>query len=183
MSCPSLRQATSDGNPIYAVYRFAGSSKAQVCAAVRAAGENAYGKWLDTTSDPNQGISCDAQPAPTRAPLPSAPQGDLGLSIPMSRPACDGTGIVILDSVTTPGRFKEGVAAALARFPGASYLRTDMSCPSLRQVSDEGNPIYAVYRVAGQTTDQLCRAVAAAGGNAYGRWLDYDTDPSETIQC
>ena len=173
ISCPSLRRATTAGDPIYAVFRFAGRSKAEVCAAVAAAGRNAYGKWLDSTSDPNKGISCGAE----------LPQGDLGLSVPMSRPACDGTGIVILGSVTTPGRYREGVAAALSKFPGASYLRTDMSCPSLRQADDEGDPIYAIYQVAGRTSGEVCAAVVAAGGSAYGRWLDYSSDPSEKISC
>ncbi len=71
----------------------------------------------------------------------------------------------------------------LDRWPGASYLRTDYACPSLWQVDDAGNKIYAVYRVAGKTQQEVCAAVAAAGGNAYGKWLDNTTNPSYIIPC
>lgn len=101
----------------------------------------------------------------------------------MSRPSCDGQGIVVLGSVTTPGQYAAGVQRLLAAHPGSSYLRTDQTCPSLRAATDEGNPIYAVYRPAGDTTAEVCAAVRAAGGDAYGKWLDYTTDPSFRIPC
>lgn len=109
------------------------------------------------------------------------PSGDLGLSVAMQNPPCDGRGIVILTSVTTPGKYADGVAAALRKFPGASYLRTDMTCPSLRARSDDGYPIYAVYRPGGWTRAQLCAAVEAAGRGAYGKVLDFSTDPSYIV--
>lgn len=125
-------------------------------------------------------------PAPPRAPaprnLPGHP-GDLGLATPMSRPSCNGQGIVVLGSVTTPGQYANGVQRLLAAHPGASYLRTDQTCPSLRAATDEGNPIYAVYRPAGNTVAAVCAAVRSAGGDAYGKWLDYTTDPSYRIPC
>jgi len=117
-------------------------------------------------------------PPKSREPVNPVPAGDLGLSVPMRNPPCDGRGIVILTSITTPGQYAKGVIGALARFPGASYLRTDLTCPSLRARSDEGNPIYAVYRFGGWTLEQLCAAVRAAGSGAYGKVLDYTTDPS-----
>ena len=61
--------------------------------------------------------------------------------------------------------------------PGASYLRTDQSCPSLRQADEEGDPIYAVYRPAGITQAQVCAAVSAAGGDAYGKWYGLHNRP------
>lgn len=67
--------------------------------------------------------------------------------------------------------------------PGASYLRTDQSCPSLRQADDQGDPIYAVYRPAGWTEREVCAAVRAAGDGAYGKWLNYTADPSRPIRC
>jgi len=103
--------------------------------------------------------------------------------IPISRPACDGSGIVVLDSAYTPGRYREDVARALSNNPGASYLRTDLSCPSLRQQSDDGNPIYAVYRLAGASKEQLCAAVTAAGPGTYGRWLDTSSNPDNPVNC
>ncbi|MCV7056615.1 serine/threonine-protein kinase [Mycolicibacterium gilvum] len=129
-----------------------------------------------------------AAPSAPRAPAPaprapSASSGDLGLIRPMSRPSCNGQGIVVLGSVTTPGQYAAGVQRLLAAHPGASYLRTDQTCPSLRAATAEGNPIYAVYRPAGTTIIEVCAAVRAAGGEAYGKWLDYTTDPSFQIPC
>jgi serine/threonine-protein kinase len=121
-------------------------------------------------------------PAPALR-APSAPSGDLGLAQPMSRPNCNGQGIVVLGSVTTPGQYAAGVQRLLAAHPGASYPRTDQTCPSLRAATDQGNPIYAVYRPAGATVAEVCVAVRSAGGDAYGKWLDYTIDPSSRIPC
>lgn len=123
------------------------------------------------------------QPAPSIAAVPPIGDPDLGLDIPISRPACDGSGIVVLDSAYTPGRYRDDVARALSNNPGASYLRTDLSCPSLRQQSDDGNPIYAVYRLAGTSKEQLCAAVTAAGPGTYGRWLDTTSNPDTPVDC
>jgi serine/threonine-protein kinase len=90
---------------------------------------------------------------------------------------------VILGNVTTPGMYAEGVQRLLNSHPGASYIRTDQSCPSLRQADDQGDPIYTVYRPAGTTQVAVCGAVRAAGGGAYGKWLDYVTDPAYIIPC
>lgn len=121
--------------------------------------------------------------AEPQAPPAAVVDGDLGLSVPMSRPACDGTGIVVLASVITPGQYAQGVQRALNVHPGASYLRTDQACPSLRQATESGDAIYAVYRVAGRSRADVCGAVRAAGGDAYGKWLDTTTDPSYMIEC
>ena len=67
--------------------------------------------------------------------------------------------------------------------PARSTLRTDQTCPSLRAATDEGNPIYAVFTPAGTTQSQVCATVRAAGGNAYGKWLNYTTDPGYIIPC
>ncbi|MFM9107686.1 MAG: serine/threonine-protein kinase [Chloroflexota bacterium] len=122
-------------------------------------------------------------PPPAGPTVPPKDDPDLGLDVPLSRPACNGTGIVILDSATTPGQYRQDVARGLANNPGASYLRTDLSCPSLRQQTAEGSPIYAVYRVAGTTKQALCDAVAAAGPGTYGRWLDTSSDPESPVVC
>lgn len=122
-------------------------------------------------------------PTRTRVPPPPPDDGDLGLPTPISRPLCNGQGIVVLGNVTTPGRQREGIQRLLNIYPGASYLRTDRSCPSLRQADDEGDPIYTVYRFAGFSQSQVCAAVRYAGGDAYGKWLDYTTPPSYIIPC
>lgn len=121
--------------------------------------------------------------APSPSSLPTLPPGDLGLATPMSHPTCDGRGIVVLGNVTTPGLYAVGVQNLLNANPGASYLRTDQACPSLRQESDQGNPIYAVFRFAGTTQRGVCAAVDLAGGGAYGKWLNYSTDPAYVIPC
>jgi serine/threonine protein kinase, bacterial len=117
-------------------------------------------------------------PRPTRLP------GDLGLPTPISAPFCNGQGIVVLGNVTTPGMYAGGVQRLLNMHPGASYLRTDQSCPSLRQADDDGDPIYTVYRPTGSTQEGVvCAAVRAEGGDAYGKWLDYTTPASYIIPC
>lgn len=127
-------------------------------------------------------------PAPQARPLNPPPYASsdgepLNVSTPISRPPCDGTGIVVLGSVTTPGQYSEGVKRLLDANPGASYLRTNQSCPSLRQATADGNPIYAVYRAAGNSESAVCDAVHAAGGGAYGKWLDNTTAPDFIIPC
>ncbi|RYF49868.1 MAG: serine/threonine protein kinase, partial [Comamonadaceae bacterium] len=77
----------------------------------------------------------------------------------------------------------EDVQRFLVAHPGSSYLRTDQACPSLRQATDEGNPIYAVYKAAGKSTDAVCTLVRAVGEDAYGKWLDLNTDPTFIIPC
>ncbi|OBK86767.1 serine/threonine-protein kinase [Mycolicibacter sinensis] len=121
--------------------------------------------------------------SPPNATKAGARPGDLGLGTPISFPSCNGQGVVIFGSVTTPGLYAAGVQRLLDAHPGAFYLRTDTSCPSLRQATDAGNPIYAVFTPAGTTQVQVCSAVRAAGGNAYGKWLDATTDPGYVIPC
>jgi serine/threonine-protein kinase len=101
----------------------------------------------------------------------------------MSSLECNGQGIVVLGSVTTPGLYAEGVQRQLDAHPGASYLRTDQSCPSLRPATSESNPIYAVFKFGGTTQGEVCAAVRAAGAGAYGKWLDTTTDPGYIIPC
>jgi serine/threonine-protein kinase len=110
-------------------------------------------------------------------------RNSLNVSVPMSHPPCDGSGIVVLANAVTPGQYDAAIQQYLNMFPGASYLRTDESCPSLRQRDDAGNPIYAVYRPAGRTQSEVCAAVRAAGGEAYGKWLDLTTNPRYMIPC
>lgn len=150
------------------------------------------GSWARYTSIPSsvcrQDALGDGMPADFAASLfecksSAEPAGDLGLSTPMTRPACGGQGIVVLYSAVTPGAYAQEVGSALVQYPGAAYLRTDMSCPSLRQRDSKGNVIYAVYRPSGYSQSELCADVRAAGGSAYGRWLDTTSDPSALVTC
>ena len=126
------------------------------------------------------GLSDDADPIPHP---PEVSRNSLNVSVPMSHPPCDGLGIVVLANAVTPGQYDAAIQHYLDMFPGASYLRTDESCPSLRQRDDAGNPIYAVYRPAGRIKSEVCAAVTAAGGEAYGKWLDTTTNPRYIIPC
>lgn len=150
------------------------------------------GSWERYTSIPSsicrQDAMDDGMPADFAANLfectrSATPTGDLGLSTPMTRPTCGGQGIVVLYSAVTPGAYAQEVSSALAQYPGAAYLRTDMSCPSLRQRDSNGNVIYAVYRPSGYSQSELCADVRAVGGSAYGRWLDTTSDPSALVTC
>jgi serine/threonine protein kinase, bacterial len=136
------------------------------------------------TAPPVTATRPGAPPTVVTPPPPTAqPSGDLNLPTRISVPQCNGQGIVVLGNVTTPGLYATGVQALLNAHPGASYLRTDHSCPSLRQVSGEGNPIYAVFELGGRTQPEVCAAVNAVGGDAYGKWLDHTTDPTYIIKC
>jgi serine/threonine protein kinase, bacterial len=132
-------------------------------------------------TQPGQPPITVTQPPPARGQ--SRPPGDLGLAQPISSPTCNGQGIVILGSVTTPGLYPAGVQQLLDAHPGAFYLRTDQTCPSLRPKTAEGNPIYAVFEPGGTTQSQVCARVHAAGAGAYGKWLDTTTDPGYVIPC
>ncbi len=124
-----------------------------------------------------------AAPAPTAGAPAAAPvAGDLNLSVPMTKPACDGTGIVLLFSSIDPSAYGAEIQNALNSYPGSSYLRTDQACSSLNQ-SSNGNPIYSVYRPIGPNRDAVCAAVDAAGPPAYGKWLDNTTEPNTRIDC
>ncbi|WP_328354304.1 hypothetical protein OG976_23325 [Mycobacterium sp. NBC_00419] len=125
----------------------------------------------------------EATTTTARASAPTVSPNSLNVSVPMSHPPCDGLGIVVLANAVTPGRYDAEIQRALDTYPGSSYLRTDESCASLRKRDDAGNPIYAVYRPAGRTVGDICAAVRAAGGNAYGKWLDMTTDPKYMIPC
>lgn len=136
-----------------------------------------------TETAPPVTVTRPGQPSAPSTRSPATPRGDLGLPTPMSLPSCNRQGIVVLGNVTTPGLYESGVARLLSMFPGASYLRTDQSCPSLRQATEEGNPIYTVFTPAGTTAGQVCAVARAAGGDSYGKWLDTTTDPSYIIPC
>jgi len=44
-------------------------------------------------------------------------------------------------------------------------------------------PFYAVYFPAGTDVPAICGAVARAGGESYGKWLDNSSDRRASIDC
>lgn len=125
----------------------------------------------DTTRSPRNGWDTDdwryAPYDDTRAPRRNTVVWVLG-------------GIVVLYSAVTPGAYAQEIASALAMYPGASYLRTDMACASLRARRERH--LRGLSGV-GFTRQELCADVRAAGPPAYGRWLDTTCDPSVLVTC
>jgi hypothetical protein len=119
---------------------------------------------------------------------PSTPNGDLGLTEPISTPRCDGSQIAVLGTSWTPDLYQEEIQRYLDAFPGSHYSRTDLLCTSfLRPALDNSgeNYIYFVYQEMGDDTAATCNAVQAAkafGGNTHGKWLRNGT-PGEQIPC
>jgi serine/threonine-protein kinase len=109
--------------------------------------------------------------------------GDLGLSVPASAPACDGSWIVVLASVTDPAQYATGVQSWLDQYPGSQYLLTEGSCASLRQATPEGNLIYAVYSGPYTSPDQACGVRAKYGDQTYVKVLDEQTPPEQIWTC
>lgn len=110
------------------------------------------------------------------------PEGDLGIpGYDMVVPTCDDQYITVLYSAIEPGAYEEQVASNLDAYPNSNYLRTDQSCPSLRQ-EIEGNPIYAVFYGPFETAGEACDALADE--NSYVRLLSETTPPGEaTVDC
>lgn len=139
-------------------------------------------KAASTPADSTPTTTVETTTETTTADVPSAAVrgvGDLGLSTPITRPACDGSYGAFFLSATTPGQYAQDISASLAQHPGASYLRTDQACASLRQ-SSGGNAIYATYFPGDLAS--ACATKARIGGGTYVRRLD-DLTPVNTDFC
>jgi hypothetical protein len=51
------------------------------------------------------------------------------------------------------------------------------------EISNNDAPTGFLAGLAGRTRAEVCAAVHAAGGGAYGKWLGTTTDPTSTITC
>lgn len=125
-----------------------------------------------------------AQPEPTAleptVPPPPAASGDLGLSRPITRPACDGRFAVFVGAAVDPTAYRTEVQDLLDAHPGSEYLLAGDTCPSLRSRDDAGNEIYGVYYGPFANRDQAC---SARGGDSYVKVLDTVTDSGVIIGC
>lgn len=148
-----------------------------------AAGPSGSGPATGTAATTPAPATPAAPPAVAPPTAAARVPGDLGLSIAMTRPACDGSGIVIVGSAVNPGSYPADVQRILSLNPGAAYLRTDQACPSLNQATASGDPIYAVYFPAGSDQAAICGAVTRVGGDAYGKRLDTSSDPTAIVDC
>ncbi len=198
----AVAAAALSGVPIANAAPFSSCASAEAAGvAPLYAGQPGYSTKLDRDRD---GVACESgsgsgggsvsapfipMPPPVYAPAPApalvVPGGnDLALATAPTYQSCEPpTGIVVIESVFTPGSYAADVQRLLDANPGAMWLRTDQSCPSLRQATETGDPIYAVYRVAGYTEADICAAVRSEGGGAYGKWLDAEHRPDYVVPC
>jgi hypothetical protein len=148
----------------------------------------------DHRSERAAGQAVPVRPAATAAPAPAGTPprppvaqgpvpGDLGLSVPMSRPACDGGYGVIVANATRPGDYRHEVGEFLARFSGASYLLAEQACSSLRSHTPSGASIYAVYYGPYPAVGNACATRSRIGRGSYVRKLDNGPESSVIIKC
>ncbi|GAB3584413.1 serine/threonine-protein kinase [Calidifontibacter terrae] len=131
-----------------------------------------------TSTSSSSTASRTSSPTSSSSSESVGPGGDLGLAQSISAPGCGGAGVVVLHSSASNSvdQQRSDVTAALAQFPGASYMRP--SCGSIRSIKD-GQQIYTVYApttVADPDEAGLCAAVkpyaTASAGSPYGKFLD-----------
>ena len=124
-------------------------------------------------------------PPPTNAPTtqPVIYEGDLGLATPMTRPDCDDQNITVLFSAIDPASYAEQVAAKLAEFEGSSYLRTAITCPSLRAQFVDGSDIYVVYFGPFESEAEACGAKLFGPPDAYVKKLSLTTPVEFEVSC
>lgn len=124
-------------------------------------------------------------PPPTNAPTtqPVIYEGDLGLATPMTRPDCDDQNITVLFSAIDPASYAEQVAAKLAEFEGSSYLRTAITCPSLRAQFVDGSDIYVVYFGPFESETEACGAKLFGPPDAYVKKLSLTTPVEFEVSC
>lgn len=132
---------------------------------------------VTTSTDPTTTTAPPPAPTPVTAAAaagPNAVPGDLGIDgRPMERPPCDGAYITIVASALGRDASATGIAGLLEQYPGADYLRTDQTCPSLAQSAD-GEPIYVVYLGPFAVDTDACEARSSGPPDAYARRLSSD---------
>jgi serine/threonine-protein kinase len=134
-----------------------------------------------TTSSPSV-PPVTAQVTTTRVTVQTSvvPSADLGLTTPLSTPACDGSYVVVLGSAITPARYRADVQQFLNAHPGARYLHTPSTgCASLRQQVN-GADVYAVFDGPFASRESAC---ARRAGSAYVKRLDTTSSPAAVVTC
>ena len=121
--------------------------------------------------------------APEVVPSAQPLQGDLGLTIAMTQPPCDGRFITLIGATVTPGQYESQTASILQTYPSSNYLLTEITCSSLRGRTDAGNQIYSVYFGPFDTAEQACAARGFGPSDAYVKRLDNVTSPSDGVDC
>jgi serine/threonine-protein kinase len=134
-----------------------------------------------STSAPPTSAPAPATTAPGAAP--GAVPGDLAIvGRPMQRPGCDGAYITVIASAVGDQASAAGIKNVLDAYPDSNYLRTDQTCPSLRQDVD-GMPIYVVYFGPFAFDVDACTARAKGPQGSYPRRLSNDLGPDHAVNC
>ena len=99
------------------------------------------------------------------APATKDPSSDLPAGFNPATVACDGHGVLIVDSVVagSPEEALPQLERSVAAYPGAEYYNPGI-CPSVRGEVAEGK-VYPVAIDYGFDTDALCSAASRLGGN------------------
>jgi serine/threonine protein kinase len=122
-----------------------------------------------------------AASTPPVAPSTVWPAPDLPVSVPLSKPDCDGRYVVVVGSAINPNQYPRDVQAFLDANPGAEYLHAPSTgCSSLRSQNEQGYDIYAVYYGPFADRAAACRAQTEAGGGSFVRRLD-DAAPVNVV--
>jgi serine/threonine-protein kinase len=101
----------------------------------------------------------------------------------MARPLCDGSYATFIFASVEPARYASEISDYLSRYSGSQYLRTDVTCLSLRQRTDSGAVIYAVFFGPFPTFEEACAAVSRGPSGSYVKPLDNVSDPDEIPAC
>lgn len=137
----------------------------------------------DTTTTTSSTVAPTSSTTTTSTIPPPDGAGDLGVEgHPIRRPACDGSYITVIASAVGDDATPAGLGIVLDQYDGSSYLRTDLTCPSLTQ-SVEGEPVYVVYFGPFNRDSQACAARDDGPEGAYVRRLSRDLDPTHTVAC
>lgn len=135
--------------------------------------------------EPAATTTVSAQVIPTTFATSAVPEllpGDLGLSLPMSKPPCDDTYITIVASALNPDTNASVLTSVLERYPGSNYLKTSETCPSLRP-SLNGEDIYVVYFGPYLTSSEACAARSKGPTDAYVRILSLTVPDTHRVTC
>jgi serine/threonine-protein kinase len=152
----------------------------------KAAAQSTAAPALPSSGESTAAPTDTATPTASTSATPTAPAGGedpLGLGVPMTSPPCDGTWVVILGSATDPASYAEDVRNLLGVDPRARYVLTEGACSSLRQRTDEGNQIYAVYLGPYPDQTSACTVSTGIGGGVYVKRMDTTTPPEQTWSC
>ena len=123
-----------------------------------------------------------SEPSPTDGGTTAPGTAPSDLPAPVV-PACDGSYVLIVGSVTTPIGYQDAVSRLLDATPGAHWFTTEGSCGSLRDRSDDGTLIHTVYLGPFPTAEAAVAGCGAGPPDAYVKRLDDGTGGDGVVTC